>query len=449
MLALSRVEACHKVTFSNPLVARCPRCGEMVARHETRERWFWEADLQVTTVRIVHMGCYTCPFCPRGQAWFFLLPADYQSASQYTRSVVRLLVDLVAVWKMSAEAAAAFAREKLHLIKIDPSTILDWFRDRGAEVNAERHLANMRTVFSGQLALDELYDRGLCHLVATDPVSGCQLDSELLDHPATEADVLAFCRRLVVAGFSPLLVVTDGSKLYPPVIATLWPEAEHQRCVFHFIQQINTSLRDAFWAAYRTLPAPPKRKRGRPHKRGRPRQDGRKRQNQQAVRDARYLVFARASSLEKKQNIQLEEALRVCPALQVIRRFVLAIHTLFGPTTTTTTLAQERRRSIIEDADFKAAKGLAKSLAALSDDDLFARLTRYLAFDYAEKTSNHVERENREYRKRQKSCYRLRSFKSILALSALLRTRRPPQRPHIILVRRPTPDPTKEVSAAH
>lgn len=46
----------------------------------------------------------------------------------------------------------------------------------------------------------------------------------------------------------------------------------------------------------------------------------------------------------------------------------------------------------------------------LADDDLFHRLTRYLDFEGAKKTSDHVERENREFRKRQKSHYRLRSL---------------------------------------
>ncbi len=90
-----------------------------------------------------------------------------------------------------------------------------------------------------------------------------------------------------------MLVVTDGSALYPPVIAAVWPEAEHQRCVFHFIKQLNEELREPLWAAYATLPAPPKRKRGRPNrrgrpkKRGRPREDGRKWDNREAVKAGR------------------------------------------------------------------------------------------------------------------------------------------------------------------
>jgi hypothetical protein len=139
--------------------------------------------------------------------------------------------------------------------------------------------------------------------VATDPLANRQLDYELLDHAATEADVRAFCERLIVAGFLPMLVVTDGSKLYPPVIAAVWPEAEHQRWVFHFIKQLNEELREAFWSAYATMPAPPTRKRCRPKKRGRPREDGRKRDNREAVKaGAELLVFIAAWPIKRVQH---------------------------------------------------------------------------------------------------------------------------------------------------
>ena len=213
-----------------------------------------------------------------------------------------------------------------------------------------------------------------------------------------------------------------------------------------FYQQLATPQLIAFWAAYNTLPAPPKRKRGRPCKRGRPRLDAQKRKNRQTVRDARYLFLTRDANLDEKQRTKLAEALSLCPPLRVLRRFVLAIHELFGPTTTTAALAEARRQAILHDVAFKTTKGLEKGLAHLSDEDLFSRLTRYLDFEGAQKTSNHVERENREYRKRQKGCYRLRSLRSIRALVSLLRERRQPLRPHRVLTRRSPPGGAKEVS---
>jgi hypothetical protein len=34
-------------------------------------------------------------------------------------------------------------------------------------------------------------------------------------------------------------VVTDGSNLYPGVLAELWSDAAHQLCVFHVIKDVN------------------------------------------------------------------------------------------------------------------------------------------------------------------------------------------------------------------
>jgi len=449
MIDLTRIDAHHKLTLSAPLIAPCPRCGTLATRTETRTRLFWEADLRLPTIREVRMGCYICDGCPKGQAWFVELPPDLRTSSQYTRSTVRLVVDLVKLRKMSGEVAAKFAQEVFHLKKLDPTTIIGWLREEAEGGSRERHLEEARVVFSGQMALDELYDGGFCQLVATDPLANRQLDYELLDHAATEADVRAFCERLRVAGFLPMLVVTDGSKLYPPVIAAVWPEAEHQRCVFHFIKQLNEELREPFWAAYATMPAPPKRKRGRPKKRGRPREDGRKRDNREAVKAGRYLFLARDANLDEKARAALQKALDLCPSLRVLRRFVVAIHELFGPTTTTAALAQERRKAIVDDAEFAKVPGLEKGLGHLRNDDLFARLTRYLAFENAEKTSNHVERENREYRRRQKGCYRFRSLRSILALASLLRDRIRPSRVVTPLQRRPPVAPAKEVPTTH
>ena len=40
-------------------------------------------------------------------------------------------------------------------------------------------------------------------------------------------------------------MVTDGSNLYPAVLAELWPDADHQLCVFHVIKDINKLILDA------------------------------------------------------------------------------------------------------------------------------------------------------------------------------------------------------------
>ncbi len=47
-----------------------------------------------------------------------------------------------------------------------------------------------------------------------------------------------FVRTLQYWGFEPKVVVTDGSNLYPAVLAELWPTAKHQLCVFHVLQDV-------------------------------------------------------------------------------------------------------------------------------------------------------------------------------------------------------------------
>ena len=68
----------------------------------------------------------------------------------------------------------------------------------------------------------------------------------------------------------PNVVVTDGSSLYPPVLAELWPLAHHQLCIFHILQDINDliikSVRRLAHAMSRRGNAGRKRKRGRPNK---------------------------------------------------------------------------------------------------------------------------------------------------------------------------------------
>lgn len=456
---LSEVAAQHKEGEIAPDAARCPRCGGWCPRNEIRPRSFWTPDLHRSTIMTIRVGCYICDSCPPGQRWFTLLPVEYDTSSQYGVLGKELVIDLVRRHKLSIEGAAAVGREVLHLAMLHPTTVLGWLREAGDQVDHRARQEALVSAFSGQMDIDEVYDGEWCQLKATDPLNNVELDWRLIEGSATKEDIREFLRELAAAGFEPGLVTTDGSDLYPDVIAEVWPEAEHQRCVFHFIQQVNRVLGQAFWVAYRTMPVPPKRKRGRPKKRGRPRKDKLKRENRKRVRSARYLLLKRERTgpgerdlLDEKARALLDEAITLCPPLGVLRRLVVQIHDLFGPTTTTPALAQERREAILADPQFATTPGIEKILGWLADDDLFARLTRYLDFENAEKTSNHVERENREFRKRQKSHYRIRSLASMCALLDLLSTRRPvPAQPRK-LRRRPPPLPAgeagKEVSLA-
>mgnify|MGYP002641918597 CR=1 FL=1 len=432
MLSLSAQAALHQYTTLAPALSRCPRCGALSPRNEIRRRSFWVPDLERPRIWHFDTGCYLCPHCPEGSRWFRLMPAGFDGDGQYTERTRNMVVDLVRIDKMSLEGAAGLAHRLLHLPMLHPSTILGWVREAGDSVDFAGWQAVALEAFSGQIALDEVYDGEWCQLKATDPVNGMELDWYLHEGSPDKDVIVAFLERLKAAGFMPLLVVTDGSSLYPDALRQVWPEADHQRCVFHFIKQENELLGKAFWDLYREVPRPPPRRRGRPKKRGRPRKDAEKRQNLRTVRNARFLVLTREGTSSKgeplmtpQQQAALQDAIAILPRLGLLRRFVNALHDLFSSATTTTEQAQAKRRAILDDTQFVTAAFLDAAMKLLADDNLFHRLTRYLDFDCAEKTSNHVERENREFRKRQKSHYRLRSLASLCSLLDLLTTRRP------------------------
>jgi hypothetical protein len=293
-------------------------------------------------------------------------------------------------------------------------------------------------------------------LKVTDPINDIEITSWLGVGSPDADDIRALFTELREAGFLPELVVTDGSTLYPGPLADIWPQAEHQLCVFHFLQGALVTLTKSFWSAYQTMPVPPKRPLGRPKKRGRPRKDALKRKNQETVRSVRYLIFQRQGHdergralLSEQEGALLSEAMRLCPASRVLRRFVCELYALFGPETASAAEAVRHRDAMIADPAFQADAAMARVLARLACEGQWQRLIRYHDFEGAHKTSNHVERANREHRRRQRSHYRLRSIRALWALLNLTMTRKPmPTKPVRLTRRRPTDAQTKEVMAA-
>jgi hypothetical protein len=402
------------------------------------------------------VGAYVCRNCPQGQRWFRLAVPDFDPKHRYTPATKRALTALVSTYNLSFLAAAHFGNTYLHLEELHPSTVERWFLQAADALSYPDHLQQALACFSGQLAVDELYDGHYHVLKVTDPVNDIEITSWLGVGSPDADDIRALFTELHEAGFEPDLVVTDGSLLYPGPLAEIWPEASHQLCVFHFLQGALVTLTKSFWSAYQTMPVPPKRKRGRPKKRGRPRKDAVKRKHQETVRSVRYLVFKRQGQdergherLSEEESALLEEAMGLCPALRVLRRFVCALYELFGPSTASAIEARRHRDAMIADPAFQGCAAMARVLARLADEGQWQRLIRYHDFENAQKTSNHVERANREHRRRQRSHYRLRSIRALWALLNLTLMSRPlPSKPVRLTRRRPIDAQTQEVLAA-
>ena len=116
--------------------------------------------------------------------------------------------------------------------------------------------------FSGILCVDEVYQGDLALLLAVDPAApdGDRLVGYTLLPKTREVNqsmVRVFVERLRAVGVMPDEVITDDSRLYPAVLAEVWPMAMHQLCLFHATRRVVRAVSDVVKHVRRTLPTPP------------------------------------------------------------------------------------------------------------------------------------------------------------------------------------------------
>jgi hypothetical protein len=171
--------------------------------------------------------------------------------------------------------------------------------------------------------------------VATDPLGDFPVAFALVG--ANDQDHMRrFLQNLKNWGFLPRVVVTDGSNLYPKLLAELWPHAQHQLCVFHVLKDLNGCVLDALRRLRRRLAAAgkPKRRRGRlskAYKRARAGSQAASKEQAYFVWKHRHLLVTRPKGLSGHGRRNLSRMFVALPELRTLRRFVLAVYGLFDP----------------------------------------------------------------------------------------------------------------------
>jgi hypothetical protein len=270
------------------------------------------------------------------------------------------------------------------------------------------------------LAADEVYDGPFCVLSIVDNHTFQRLAYRVLEHDPTQEDVRAFftqfktrldARSLKVAG-----ITTDGSPLYPVVIKELFPEARHQVCEFHVLQEITKAVLHAVAKVRKELKArQPVLPRGRPSK-AQQAQVRKAKQIQQRIADLfdhRHLFVQRHLTPAEKKTFQ--RITRGVPHLRTLRQIMDEVYRLFDRRCRTETALAKLARLRNRVGRFKQVGrtlnklftvNLEKALVFLDDRSLPA-------------TSNAVERSNRRYRKAQRSVYSVRTAEHIRQRIAL------------------------------
>jgi Transposase len=292
---------------------------------------------------------------------------------------------------------------------------LDW---KVRQTNLADYRAWTLAQFSGTLCIDEIHLGSKVLLLATDPLADFPVAFALVG--ANDQDHMRrFLQNLKEHGFQPKVVITDGSNLYPAVLAEIWPQARHQLCIFHVLKDINDCVLDAVRRVRRRLArgGGRKRRRGRRSKaqQGAARRRGLTNKDKATfIAKHRYLIVRKPDNLTEHDSADLLKMLSYAVELVTLRCFVVGVYNLFDPEQSPHQ-AQCRRAVLAKTAAYQADPDLKRALQMLAPAK-FAKMIAYLHSPAAQRvrTNNHVERVNRRVRYFEKVRYKWRRRRTIV-----------------------------------
>lgn len=411
LVPLVRVVRCAGKTH------RCPHCGKRGCRKRPLHRRIRSLAYRQVAYLDIHYAEYQarCRCCKFFRSW----PLDGPAKSDYDDLVRTAVLDRLLEDGLNVQRTIA-AMNRDFLLSLSEGYIYDCLRWVGTQLDllAHRHLVIEK--FSGTLCIDELHLGRFTLLLCTDPIADLPVAFALVSRN-DEAHMRRFLKNLKSWGLLPRVVVSDGSNLYPTVLAELWPHALHQLCVFHILKDINELIIKAVRRLARGMArrgnAGRKRKRGRPTK------------AQQAARAAlgptlkekagfilkhRFLVVKKTSDLDKQQWETLIQMFDYLPELRTLWHFAWEVRRLFEKDARVQTLWQ-RRATLLRQEKYKAVPELVEAMKSL-EAGKFKKAVAFVYSPAAEKvrTNNHVERANRQFRFTEKLRYKWRRRKWVV-----------------------------------
>lgn len=397
--------------------APCPNCGKRGRRKQVLPTRLVRtiAYKKVVYLRIAAAEYYACCECCRT---FRSRPEGVGPRCLYDNRVREAVIARIVEDGMDVQKLL-HALKRDFLLDLSEGFVYDCLHDKVEQLNMAQYRQWVVEHFSGTVCVDELHLGRYALLLATDPLGDFPVAFALVDKN-DQAHMRRFLQNLKRSGLMPEVVITDGSELYPKLLAELWPEARHQLCVFHVIKDINEHVLDAVKRMRRELAR--RGNRGRRRRRGRPTKAQRthaKRRKKTLKEQAhfvfkhRYLIVTRKENLTEQRR-DLRKMFEYLPALRTLRTFVERLYHLFAPEQSEHQ-AYCRRAALVQNAAFALVPELAKALQML-DDVRFPKMIAFLKSPAAKRmrTNNHVERTNRKLRYYEKVRYKWRQRRSIV-----------------------------------
>jgi hypothetical protein len=401
-------------------------------------------------------ACYPCPTCGalgrrkglhtrtvrclayRQALWIELTTAEYRAAcrccktfrshvdgalprARYTTRVRDAVLDRLLDDKMNVEQLRRSLARDFYL-ELSDGFVYDCIDWKARQLDGADYRRWTIARFCGTLCIDEIHLGKKTLLWATDPLGDFPVAFALVrknDHD----HMRRFLNNLKRWGFLPAVVVSDGSNLYPALLAEVWPHARHQLCVFHVLMDVNAKVLEALKRLRRAKAR--RGNAGRKRRRGRPRKGAKKRRGLSAKDKAhfvfkhRYLIVKRRDNFSEQEKKDLTTMLGYVPQLRVLRRFSDRVARLFEAGQSAHQ-AWCRHAALLREPSFQAVAELAKALEQLEA----GKFAKMVAFVYspagqAVRTNNHVERVNRQLRYLEKVRYKWRRRRTIVRFVAL------------------------------
>jgi Transposase len=400
-----------------PKKAPCPTCG----KHGRRKRKLPPRKVRTVAYKAIAYLEITCgEYQARGDCCttFRNTPEGVLPRALYDNKVRDLVLERIIEDGMNIEQTLKSLRREF-LLELSTGFVYDLLRERVAQLDLAEHRRRVLEQFSGTLCVDEVHLGQFTLLLATDPIRDLPVAFALVS--ANDQDHMRrFLQNLKTWGLFPQTVITDGSNLYPAVLGELWPEADHQLCVFHILKEINKLVLDAVrrlrTAMSRRGRAGRKKKRGRKgaKRRAMARQGLTLTEKSAFIFQHRHLIVKRRENLREPEREDLKQMLSYLPELATLRHFADRIYWLFD-TPKDYHQASCRRAAIVQDSAFRAVPELVKAMEQLSAEK-FPKIVAYLNNPVSQRvrTNNHVERTNRMVRFWEKVRYKWRRRKTLV-----------------------------------
>jgi hypothetical protein len=399
-----------------PQTYPCPTCG----RHGRRKRRLDRKVRSLAYGQVLWLHVFYAEYSARCacRKSFRSCPPDLTPKADYDNLVRQAVLNRILDDGLNVERTRR-AMKRDFLLDLSSGFIYDCLNWGLAQLSQAKQRRVARQHFSGVLCVDELHLGEYTLLLATDPIADRVLGYSLVKIN-DQAHMRRFLLTLEYWGFTPKVVVTDGSNLYPAVLQEVWPKARQQLCVFHVLQDVTKKV----LAAVRRLRRQQARRGqgGRKRRRGRPSKDRRARRQRRGptnkekaafVYQHRFLIVKRPENFQGKDWDHLAQMYQYLPALRLLRRFCMDVYELFSAEQVTR-LARRRRTLLLKKSEYQEVPELETALGLLGQEK-FDKMIAFLECPAGQRvrTNNHVERANRQLRFAEKVRYKWRTQRSL------------------------------------